>query len=314
MARRKKTEEHANHERWLVSYADFITLLFAFFVVMYSISSVNEGKYRVLSDSISAAFDASAPGLPIKLSNPLKPPIISRSLQSKDASEPTPSNLNPATYGGVEASKEDKINLEKIAKRIEKGLAPLIDKKLVKIGKNDLWIEIEIKSSILFPSGVAQLQPQAIPVMRKVAKIISDFDNQVQVEGFTDNVPIDTDEFPSNWELSAARSASVVHLFSKSGIKPQRLSAVGYGEFKPVATNDTAQGRRKNRRIKIIVLSDAIARRTNRAEQLEKTVSIKRAAVKREAARQNPLSRTDKGPAPINLLPPSRQSQPSGGR
>ncbi|MBN4079206.1 flagellar motor protein MotD [Beggiatoa alba] len=308
MARKKKPAEHANHERWLVSYADFITLLFAFFVVMYSISSVNEGKYRVLSDSISAAFDPSSSGLPIKFNNPLKPPIISRPIQSNNESSSNEDAFNPATYGGVEASKEDKINLEKISSRIEKGLSPLIEKNLVKIKNNDLWIEIEIKSSILFLSGIAQLQPQAIPVMRKVAKIISDFDNQVQVEGFTDNVPIDTDEFPSNWELSAARSASVVHLFSKAGIKPQRLSAVGYGEFKPIATNETAQGRRKNRRIKIIVLSDAIARRTNRAEQLEKTLSAKR-----EVARQKASQDTQKGPPAIYLLPPSRQIQPNGG-
>jgi len=208
MARKKKQEEHVNHERWLVSYADFITLLFAFFVVMYSISSVNEGKYRVLSDSISSAFDPSERGLPIKFSNPLKAPIVSRPVQSSSDVSDSSQNLNPSAYGGVEASKQDKITLKKISTRVEKGLAPLIDKNLVKINKNDLWIEIEIKSSILYPSGSARLQPQAAPVLRKVAKIVSEFDNQIQVEGFTDNVPIDTDEFPSNWELSAARAAN----------------------------------------------------------------------------------------------------------
>ncbi|MBL1277737.1 MAG: flagellar motor protein MotD [Ectothiorhodospiraceae bacterium] len=309
MARKKKPEEHVNHERWLVSYADFITLLFAFFVVMYSISSVNEGKYRVLSDSISSAFDPTSSGLPIKLNSPLKAPIISRPALSDSQTQNKLQGSSPAVNGGVEASEKDKINLKKISSRVEKKLAPLIDKKLVKIKKNDLWIEIEIKSSILFSSGVAQLQSRAVPVLRKVAEIVGDFENQVQVEGFTDNIPIDTDEFPSNWELSAARAASVVHLFSKAGVKPSRLSAVGYGQYKPSASNNTAQGRRKNRRVKIIVLSDAIARRTNRSEQLEQTISAKRKAVKQRSSQG---SRS--GAPPINLLPPARQTSPSGGR
>ena len=309
MARKKKKEDHVNHERWLVSYADFITLLFAFFVVMYSISSVNEGKYRVLSDSISSAFDPSERGLPIKFNNPMKAPIVSRPVQSSSDSADSSQSLNPSAYGGVEASDKDKVTLKKISSRVEKGLAPLIDKNLVKINKNDLWIEIEIKSSILYPSGSATLQRQAVPVLRKVAKIIAEFDNQIQVEGFTDNVPIETDAFPSNWELSAARAASVVHLFSRYNIKPKRLSAVGYAEFKPIAKNDSARGRSKNRRVNIVVLSDAIARRTSRSEQLEKTVAAKRKIEKQSSGNSKPVVIS-----PINLLPFSRQTQSAGER
>ena len=309
MARKKKKEEHVNHERWLVSYADFITLLFAFFVVMYSISSVNEGKYRVLSDSISSAFDPSERGLPIKFTNPLKAPIVSRPVQSSSDAADSSLSFNPSAFGGVEASKQDKITLKKISSRVAKDLAPLIDKGLVKVNKNDLWIEIEVKSSILYSSGSAKIQSQAVPVLRKVATIVAGFDNQIQVEGFTDNVPIDTDEFPSNWELSAARAASVVHLFSKYGVKPKRLSAVGYAEFKPIAKNNTASGRSKNRRVNIVVLSDAIARRTSRSEQLEKTVAAKRMIEKQRSDIAKPAA------APlINLLPPSRQTQPVEGR
>jgi len=302
MARKKKPEEYVNHERWLVSYADFITLLFAFFVVMYSISSVNEGKYRVLSDSISSAFNPSEAGLPIKLNNPLKPPIISRAATSSVDSV----NMNNlSAYGGVEASREDKINLRKIASRISKDLAPLIDDKLVKVKKNDLWIEIEIKSSILFGSGKSSLQAKSRLVLRDIAKVLSDFDNYIQVEGFTDNIPIDTEYFQSNWELSAARAANVVHLFSRAGVKPSRLSAVGYGEFKPIADNKTIKGRQANRRVKIIVLSDAIARRTSRSEQLEKTIAAKRKIknTQSDVSTNAPI----KGPAPIHILPPARQ-------
>lgn len=276
MARKKKHEEHENHERWLVSYADFITLLFAFFVVMYSISSVNEGKYRVLSDSISSAFDPSRDGLPIKLTNPLKPPIIDRTIITKGQDPVSVQDKYPEVPGGVEPSAKDKADLEKIASRVEKSLSPLINENQVKLKKNDLWIEIEIKSNILFTSGSAWLSTKSRPVLRKVAGILSGFDNQIQVEGFTDNVPIDTEDFPSNWELSAARAASVVHLFEQSGLKPGRLSAVGYGEYKPIASNDTEEGRQKNRRINIVILSDAIARTTNRTEQLEKSLAAKR--------------------------------------
>ncbi len=302
MARKKKPEEHVNHERWLVSYADFITLLFAFFVVMYSISSVNEGKYRVLSDSISSAFNPSAAGLPIKLNNPLKPPIVSRSAIPSLESGNT---QNLSVYGGVEASREDKINLRKIASRISKDLSPLIDNKMVKVKKNDLWIEIEIKSSILFSSGSAVLQAKARPVLRDIAKVLSDFSNSIQVEGFTDNVPINTEYFKSNWELSASRAANVVHLFSRSGVKPSRLSAVGYGEFKPVANNLTVKGRQANRRVKIIVLSDAIARRTNRSEQLEQTIAAKRKIKNSQSTA--PENTPIRGPAPIHILPSVRQ-------
>lgn len=308
MARKKKQEEHVNHERWLVSYADFITLLFAFFVVMYSISSVNEGKYRVLSDSITAAFDPAQQGLPIKLNSPVRPPIIDRPLTAQGADSVSITSAYPSVSGGVQASQEDKENLRQISSRIESGLSPLIDDNMVKMKKNDLWIEIEIKSSILFASGSAVLQAKARPVLRKVAKILSDFQNQIQVEGFTDNVPIDTEAFPSNWELSAARAASVVHLFSSDGVKPSRLSAVGYGEYKPIASNATAEGRRTNRRVNIIVLSDAIARQTNRTEQLEKSIAVQR---KLEKQRSQPPSRA--GQPPVNLLPPVRQISPAAG-
>jgi chemotaxis protein MotB len=296
MARKKKHEEHENHERWLVSYADFITLLFAFFVVMYSISSVNEGKYRVLSDSIVAAFDPTRQGLPIKLSSPLKPPILERDVVSPAYDKAILENQYPNVPAVTQASEEDKKNLLEIARQVESNMSDLIDENIVKVKKNDLWIEIEIKSSILFPSGSASLEPKARPVLQEVAGILGKFPNQIQVEGFTDNVPIANETFPSNWELSAARAASVVHLFAESGLAPARMSAIGYGEFKPVADNNTAAGRSQNRRIGVVLLSDAIARRTNRTEQLEETLTAKRIA----EARNKPPMQIDADP--LNMM------------
>lgn len=307
MARKKKAEEHENHERWLVSYADFITLLFAFFVVMYSISSVNEGKYRVLSDSLASAFKPSRDGLPIKLSSPLRPPIIDRDIITMQRQQVNVKNKYPEEAAGPKATLKDKQNLDKVSAEIEKNLKSLIDKDQVKVVKNDLWVEIEIKSNILFTSGSAELSAAAIPVLHQIADILKPTDNQIQVEGFTDNIPIDTDEFPSNWELSAARAASVVHLFSRQGVDPSRLSAVGNGQYKPTASNDTAEGRRKNRRIAVVVLSDAIARTSNRTQTTVKPKTISSSVPEQKT---EPVQETDFGA--INLLPPARQPVAGG--
>lgn len=251
MARKRKAEEHENHERWLVSYADFITLLFAFFVVMYSISSVNEGKYRVLSSSMVSAFSQPAQSLsPIRYGKDLKSPV----LQHKVMMDP-----NSLSRVGVDhqvvPSTQEIAQMQMIADEVEKKLRELVEQDIVNIHKTNKGVEIEIKSNILFSSGQAVLQASAKPTLVKIADVLKDLKNQVNVEGFTDNVPIHTLVFPSNWELSAARAANVVHLFSKSGISPKRLSAIGYGEFKPQASNATPEGRKKNRRINIVVLN-----------------------------------------------------------
>lgn len=256
-SRRKRwVEEDEKHDRWLVSYADFITLLFAFFVVMYSISFINEGKYRVLSDSISLAFDPRKENLNIKLQQPDRPSdvlplVIARNRQGNDFLQ--------------QEREEDVIELRAIASRVKQDLTDLVDRELVSIEEKDQWLEVEIKSSILFPSGSATPSDTADSVLEKIAAILKGYDNQVQVEGFTDNVPITNDIYPSNWELSAARAASVVHLFTRAGVDPARLSAVGYGEYKPIASNETAKGRGKNRRVNIIILSDSIARGSSKA-------------------------------------------------
>lgn len=313
MARKKKPEEHENHERWLVSYADFITLLFAFFVVMYSISSVNEGKYRVLSDSITAAFDPTRDGLPIKLTSPLKPPIVERQMLTQSQSPAQVTSNYPVVDSGPQPTEEDKQNLREISRQVERGLAPFIDQDLVSVKSNDLWVEIEIKSNILFGSGSANLESRAQPVLRKIASVLKGTKNQIQVEGYTDNVPINTEVYPSNWELSAARAASVVHLFADAGLDPKRMVAMGYAEFKPIADNGTVEGRRKNRRISVIVQSDAIARRGNRTEQLEKNIAAQRQNRAQAAAPSDkPAVRTIQ---PINILPQrGGQAAPAGGR
>jgi chemotaxis protein MotB len=256
MARRKRPEEHENLERWLISYADFITLLFAFFVVMYSISSINEGKYRVLSDTMVAAFNT-----PPKTLQPIQ---VGEEGVSGEPSPIKPDKASAAVAPGVIeqlAQMAQSNELGQIATDFERAMMPLIEEDLINVSRNELWVEIEINTSILFDSGSAVLEDDAMPVLGQLADVLKKYPNYIQVEGFTDNVPIATTGFPSNWELSAHRAASVVHLFMDKGVQPDRMAAIGYGEYRPVAENATAEGRRRNRRVVLVILADEKARR-----------------------------------------------------
>lgn len=242
MARRREHEEHVNHERWLVSYADFITLLFAFFVVMYAISSVNEGKYRVLSGTLMEAF-----------SNPEtaeKPIVIERQGAGNNL-------LNPGPANGTLASTEQ---MQEMAEKISASLRGLETSGMLKVTATAQWVEVDIKSQFLFGSGSAQLAADAIPVLRHIASEIAKFDNPVHIEGHTDNVPIVSTAYPSNWHLSAARAVAVVDLFALNGVAASRMAAVGYGEFQPVADNSSDAGRNRNRRVVIIISRDGNVR------------------------------------------------------
>ena len=131
---------------------------------------------------------------------------------------------------------------------------------LVDVRTTEFGVEVEIKTSLLFPSGSARLVDGALPVLRDLSAILKTFPNAVQVEGFTDNVPINTEVFPSNWELSAGRAASVVHVFTRNGVRPERLVAIGYGEHRPVAENATPEGRSRNRRVVVVIAASPRAR------------------------------------------------------
>lgn len=259
MARRRRhAEEHENHERWLISYADFITLLFAFFVVMYSISSINEGKYRVLSDSLMWAFRQTPKSFePIQVGQPAKSDISPNRnfVQRPNVLDTSALEVLPQERGRQRGI-EDANFMGRLADELRRALAELMELGLVSVRFNHLWLEVEINDSVLFPSGSAMLQPKAVPVLHSVAGILREHPNSVRVEGFTDDRPIDTLLYPSNWELSTARASSVVRLLASQGVAPQRLSAQGFAEFRPVAGNDSAEGRARNRRVVLVVLAD----------------------------------------------------------
>lgn len=241
MARRRKREdEHDNHERWLVSYADFITLLFAFFVVMYALSTINEGKYRILSDSMVNAFR----NVPINTDG--QAPVV--------VAKPPPqqkSSTISKTPDPVKQKQREK--MKNIAKDILEVMAPLIEQGKVRVIETSRGVTIEINDSILFSPGQALLQPPMVKAMRAIAQVIAASDFPITIEGHTDNVPINTLQFPSNWELSAVRATTVLRLFADAGVAAERLTAIGYADTRPVEPNLLADGRARNRRVSILI-------------------------------------------------------------
>ena len=257
--RRKKNflDEGDNHERWLVSYADFVTLLFAFFVVMYSISSVNNAKYEKLSEALDGAF--STIHSVRRVNDPIQVGTQPTTIQPIKLDNPTTEEINKQRKVSKEILKERQ-QLQLVSEQFEDVLQPYIENNLVEVKRNDFWIELEMNSQLLFLSGEAELSTKAVPVLKKIAEVIRRMPNVINIEGHTDDEPIDTVEFPSNWDLSSARATTVVREFVKNGISPKRLSAVGYGEFHPVAENNNEAGRNKNRRVVLVLMSQAFAR------------------------------------------------------
>jgi chemotaxis protein MotB len=270
MARKKKHEEHVNAEAWAIPYGDLVTLLFALFTVMYAMSSVNEGKFRILSDSMIAAFNGAPKSLqPVNLGEkePGKggnqqligiAPTVFLKIKNENS---TPDNTPPR-----DPSKTENPNaggspgaLIRMQRQVQDAMQSLIDAKLVTVRRENMWLEIEINADILFPSGSGEFSPAAEPVLDKLAEVLKPFPNPIRVEGHTDNRPIRTVAFRSNWELSAARAASVVHQFTSQGIDPLRLEIVGFGEFHPRQSNDTSDGRNANRRVVVLVLEEVAA-------------------------------------------------------
>lgn len=284
--RRRQVEEHVNHERWLVSYADFITLLFAFFVVMYSISSVNEGKYKVISQALLGVFsDTERSVKPITIGDERAQTVTPAQPLVKDSEQ---------TDVGIGQTSDDP--LKTIADDVSNAFGDLIASKQLTVRGNELWVEIELNSSLLFGSGDAMPSDMAFSIIDKVAAILKPFANPIHVEGFTDNLPIRTAQYPTNWELSSARSASIVRMLAMQGLNPGRMASVGYGEFQPVANNDTPQGRALNRRVVLVVSRNLEVRRSltgTGTANATPDAALKRAGTQTAAPQIQPLVRED---------------------
>ncbi len=229
MIRRPPIETRVNHERWLVSYSDFITLLFAFFVVMYSVSHVNEQKYRQLSSTLESAFSSGASSI-------------------EDVSAIDQENPDAPVLADVESIADD----------IKEALSGVVDDDRISISGNEQWVEIELSAGLLFQTGKADIGEEARTLLAPVVDIMAPFDNAVAIAGHTDDIPIRNANFQNNWALSSARAVAVVNFLAYQGVKPERLSAVGYGEYRPVVPNTDDASRTRNRRVVLKIAKNAV--------------------------------------------------------
>ena len=248
------SDHGSGQERWLVSYADFMTLLMAFFVVMYSISSVSEQKYRVLSNTFSGAFNTSNDA-----------GMVSKQVEGDPLLTEQKINQQAITPVEIESLSESAPNMfTALTAQLDKNFQSLIDEKLISLSGSEHWLQIELQSAILFDIGGASIHRSAEPIIEQISTMLMPYGNVVKVEGFTDNTPISNSTFDSNWELSTARATAVVRLMIAQGIQARRLAAVGYGEYQPAVSNNTTEGRAKNRRIVLMIsTSDSLRPQAN---------------------------------------------------
>ncbi|OAT80367.1 OmpA/MotB family protein [Desulfotomaculum copahuensis] len=235
MKRPNHKPKYGSMERWLITYADMITLLLIFFIVMYTLSQVDIKKFQNLAESLSKAMGGG--GVILQNMGPsVVPGISGTEIQ-------TPQNM------------ADQKEMENIRRELERQIQQSGLTAKISATSEERGIVLSFQDNVLFQLGSAELTPQAGRILAKVAPIIAQTPNYIRVEGHTDNLPIHTPQYPTNWELSTARATAVVEdLINNAHFPPQRLSAVGYGEYRPVAPNDSEADRQKNRRVDIVIL------------------------------------------------------------
>jgi chemotaxis protein MotB len=247
MARKKAHEKEANHERWLVSYADFITLLFAVFVTLYAMSQTDKKKIEEVMESMRDSFGYS------KSSPATKPSVIESGTMS----------VIPALHKASQAapkrgrSKGGEKDFRTTKASIEAYLLKVGAQQKVSVAINQRGLVVSLKEAGFFDSGSATLKQSSYTLLHDVVGSLSSYSNGIRVEGHTDNMPISTQAFPSNWELSTTRATNVVQYLTKQDdFEPGNISATGYGEYRPIADNSSEEGRRKNRRVDLVLLNE----------------------------------------------------------
>lgn len=257
MRRRHRHRSHTNHERWLVSYADFITLLFAFFVVLYASAQVDRNKVGRLAAAIQEAFQQLGV-FPGNQATSTKTPSIDALQAIRHLKEDPPPTI------GRDHDGADENNLAQLESELRRALASEIVVQSVSLRRETEGLVISLREFGFFDSGSAALKPAALPALEKIAAILNRQDCRVRIEGHTDDVPIHTANVPSNWELSTARASELVRLLIvRYGFSPERLSAAGYAQYHPIADNGSVQGRAQNRRVDIVILSGHIVPRSS---------------------------------------------------
>ena len=261
MSRKKKAAEHANHERWLVSYADFITLLFAFFVVLFSSSQVDKRKVGKISTAIQEAFQqmgifqTANSRVPMVTADPLPAENIQ---MLDDAKGMSGRGKMASPFEKMLASPPGPKGMETLQKRLTSALRPELQRREVVLKANREGLVISLREIGFYESGSAELRPASQAAVQRIVEALRAQPNNIRIEGHTDNVPIHNARFASNWELSTARATEMIRLFiTDYHVPAMRLSAAGYAEFHPAANNGTIEGRAQNRRVDIVVLASA---------------------------------------------------------
>ncbi len=252
-----------SHDRWIVSYADFVTLLFAFFVVMFATANADKGKARAVGESVRAALQEG------RISN--VGDAIRQAL-SRDANSPVHKRDAAKRASGDKSENREAPSIEEQSARAYLELRPLMDKLKkqlqAEVQKGDVEVHMEprglaisFRQAALFASGEDRLKASAFGAIGKVGGAIRELPNQVRLEGNTDNVPIHNERFRSNWELSSARSIALLNLLvDRFQVPPERLGVAGYADVAPVASNATEEGRARNRRVDVVILSERAGR------------------------------------------------------
>jgi chemotaxis protein MotB len=264
MSRRRRATEHVNHDRWLVSYADFITLLFAFFVVLFSSSQVDKRKVGQVSIAMQDAFQQ----MGIFQTASSRAPLVT--------SDPKPAENIQAIQGGKGTSSKGKIaslfenmlsppplpkDLGAVQQQLTSALAPQIQRHEVVLKPSREGLVISLREIGFFDSGSSELRAASEAAVERIATVLGAQTNNIRIEGHTDNVPIHNVQFASNWELSTARATEMIRLFiTRYNLPATRLSAAGYAEYHPAADNDSVEGRAQNRRVDIVVLTTVLER------------------------------------------------------
>lgn len=269
MARRGKHQAHENHERWLVSYADFITLLFAFFVVMFASSQTDKSKAKQISEAVEKALaDGKSVGVP-----PAVAKILGGTVDDKGQGNAQMKGPGGAQKAAKEDQPDEGIELTPSFKMLTSELEKEIKDGKVEVSLEPRGLVVSLKQAAFFPSGGDVLDPSTYPTIEKLAEALNSVSSPIRIEGHTDSVPIHTARFKSNWELSAARSIAMMDvLVSRYKLDPSRMGIVGLADTEPESENDTVEGRAKNRRVDVVIMNRQ-ARRPKQAKPEPATAS-----------------------------------------
>lgn len=306
MSRRKRHPGHANHERWLVSYADFITLLFAFFVVLYASSQVDKRKVGKLAMAIQVAFQEMGVFQTSSTQVPIDPndPMPFSTVQAVENMERNGSVARIASHpqGALSGGRENG-DLAQLQGVLEATLAAEIKRREIAVRREPDGLVISLREAGFFESGSAQMKAASQPAFDRIASLLRERNCRVRIEGHTDNVPIHNSQFSSNWELSTARATEVVRLLMvRDGYNPARLSAAGYAEYHPIASNAAAEGRGMNRRVDVVVLEQELALAIGQPEPPPVSAATKPAGRAAPAAEFN-ITKPSPAVAPANSMP-----------